>query len=108
MPRQKLLARGGDARETDERMPDELHWHAGVPINLFLERKDDEHAIGEGANRVDAPRPPRPDLRADVVNHRDAKPPDLLREPEIEVRKIDDDERVGPLGFSRGDELAHR
>ena len=53
-----------------------------------------------------AARPPRPDLRADVVDHRHTQPLDRRREAEIEVGKIDQDQRVRPIGPGGGDEPA--
>src|SRR5438067_5676278 len=78
-------------------MSDELHRHAAVTINGFLERKDDEDTIGELSNRGEPTRPPRPDLRADVVHDRDTEAPDASRQPEVEIRKIDDDQRIRAL-----------
>src|SRR5262249_54709232 len=69
---------------------------------------DDEDATGELADRREPLRPPRPDLRADVVHDRNAQPPDAAREPEIEIGKVDDDERVGPVVASGGDGRAER
>ena len=49
------------------------------------------------ANRLQPSRPPRPDLRADVVDDRNAEPLDAARQRKVEVGKIDDDERVGTI-----------
>ncbi len=59
--------------QIDQRMPDELDRHAGVAIDRFLERKNHEHAIGDRADGLQPAGTPGPDLRADVVDDRDAE-----------------------------------
>ena len=88
-------------REIDQRMADELHRHAGLAIDRLLERKDHEHAIGDLANRLDPPGTPRPDLRADVVDDRDAEPlARRARGGKLKSEIVDDDERVGRSGLA--------
>ena len=89
-------------------MADELNRHAAVPIDGFLERKDDQHQIGELTDRLEPLRTPRPDLRADVVHHRNPERFDAPRQPEIEIRKVDDDERVRTVRAGPGDQPAER
>ena len=95
---QKTVLRLLRAREIDERMSDELHRHAGIAIDLFLERKDHEHAIDEPLHHLHAALAPRPELRADVIDDGHAELLDRRGETEIEVGKIDQDERVRLLG----------
>ena len=89
-------------------MSDELHRHAAITIDGFLERKDDEDTIGELSNRGEPTRPPRPDLRADVVHDRDTEAPDASRQPEVEIRKIDDDQGIRALVAGGGGQRAER
>src|SRR6185503_16656735 len=77
-------------------------------IHILFERKDHEHPIRDLPDRRETPGPPRPDLRADVIDDRNAETLDAPREPEIEVREIDDDERIRPLSAGEGDEFLHR
>src|SRR3954462_9602473 len=79
-------------------MSDELDRAAGVPVNRLFERKDHEHAIGNGLNRLDATGPPRPDLRADVVDDRNPKRLEVAGEADIEAEIVDDDEDVWTVG----------
>ena len=84
----------GRLHQIDERMPDELHRHAGLAVDGLLERKDDEHAIGKAADRLQPCRAPGPDLRADVIDHGHAKFPDPRGEPEVEVGRVDHNQGV--------------
>ena len=101
---EKPLARRRRFREIDQRMPDEFDRHAAGLVNRRLERKNDEHAIRDGADRGEPPRPRRPDLGADVVDDRNAEALDRRSEAEIEAGKVDQDERIGPIGLRRRDE----
>ena len=74
-------------REIDQRMADELHRHARLAVDRFLERKDHQHAIGDRADRLQPPGAPRPDLRADVVDDRNAERADAARQRKVEVRE---------------------
>ena len=89
------------AREIDQRMADELDRHAGIAVERFFEGKNHQHAIGDALHRPHPVPAPGPELRADVVNDRDAQLLDRCRQPEIEIGEIDDDQRVG-LFRSRG------
>src|SRR6058998_1658720 len=72
-------------------MSDEFDRHAGVAINLLLERKDHEDEVRDLADRLQAAGAPRPDLRADVVDDGNAEPLELTRQRKVEIRKIDRD-----------------
>src|SRR5204863_2096099 len=76
-PRAQILARTRRPREIHERVPHEVDRDTGIAVNLFLEREDDEHPIGDLADRFQATRPPRPDLRADVIHDRHSEILDL-------------------------------
>ena len=73
-------------------------------IDFLLEGEDDQHAIGDALHGLHPPRPPRPQLRTDVVHDRDAQPPHRLREMEVEVGRVDGDEDVGLLRFGVRDQ----
>ena len=107
-PAQKAFASLASLREIDERMADELHWHPAISIDLLLERKNHEHKIGNRANGFQASGAPGPDLGADVIDDRHAEPFDLRRETKVEVRRVEDNERIGTLGARGGDEAAER
>ena len=94
---QEGLAWRRGRRQVHERMTDELDRNPMLPVQIFFERENHEHAVRESPNGVDPPRPPCPDLRADVVDDRNAQALDAWRQPEIEVGRIDDDERGGLL-----------
>src|SRR5688572_12588882 len=85
-------------------MTDELHGHAGIAIDLFLERKNHEHTVGNPLHHLHAALAPRPQLRADVIN--DGHPEFLHGgcEAEIEIGEVDDDERLRLFGARRVDE----
>ena len=89
-------------------MADKLHRHRGLAIDRLLEGKDHEHAVGNLPHRLHPPGTPRPQLRADVVDDRNAEAFDAACQRKIEVGKIDDDERVGPLGARPVDQAPKR
>ncbi len=76
-------------------MADPFDWNVGLSIDLFLERKDDQHAIGNAPHRLDPAGPPRPELGGDVVNDRHAEALHGVREAEVEIGEVDGDEHVG-------------
>ena len=104
--REKAFARHRRRRQIDERMADELDRHPAFPIDRFLERKDHQDPIRDPTDRLQPAGTPGPDLRADVIDDRHAELLDGRREAEIEVGRIDDDERVGTLGARRRDQAA--
>ena len=92
------VARLRRLRHVEQRMAHPLDRDAGAPVDLLLERKDDQHAVGDALHGLHPSRPPGPQLRADVVDDRHAELAHRVRQPEIEVGKVDRDEHVGP-GF---------
>src|SRR5712675_1794444 len=89
-------------------MADELDGHTGVAINGFLERKYDEHSIRDFANRLDPSWTPRPDLRADVIDDRNAELFAVAGEADVEAKVVDDDQNPRPIGPGRGNESPFR
>ena len=91
---QKSVFRLLRACEIHQRMADELYGYAGIAIQLFLERKDHQHAVGDALDHPHAALAPRPQLRTDVVDDRDAELFYGAGEPEIEIRKVNRDQRL--------------
>src|SRR2546422_518368 len=89
-------------------MSDEFDRHAGVAIDLLLERKDHEDEVRDLADRLQAAGAPRPDLRADVVDDGNAEPFELTRQRKIEIRKIDRDGDVGAIRLRRRHQAPQR
>ena len=88
----------------DQRMADIDAVRAAEPRMRFrLERQQRQHAIDIGAHRRRAAGPPRPDRRADIVDHRQIRQraPDAARDAMGEIGAVDDDERVGARGDDR-------
>ena len=80
-----------------QRVADELHRHAGAPVDRLLERERSP-APWRRRRRIvaHAAGAPGPQLRADVVDHRHAQLRCSARhQAEVEVGKIDGDEDVG-------------
>ena len=88
-------------RQLEQRMAHEAHVHALRAIQRLLEREDHQHPIDQRLHRLHAARAPRPQLRADVVDDRDAQRLDGAHQPEVEIGIVDEDQHVGPL-FARG------
>jgi hypothetical protein len=80
---------------------DELHRHPRVAVERLFEREDDDDLGDVALHRADAPRAPCPELRADVVGHRDTEPLHRRHQPEVHVGEINRDEHVG-LEAARG------
>ena len=83
-------------------MADPVHRDSGAAIDVFLERKDHEHTVGDPLHRPQAAGPPRPELRTDVVHHRHTEPSQPPGEPEVEIWKVDRHEDVGPVRLGVG------
>ncbi len=64
----------------------------------LLLREDHGHAVGVAGQDPGPSGPPRPQLRRDVVEHRDAALVGLLAKPEVEAGIIDRDHQVRRLG----------
>src|SRR6267142_1647976 len=82
-------------------MADEGRVHAAVAIELFFEGKDDERFVDVVADQADSALSPRPELRCDVVDRRDAASLHLSGHAPVECWRVDDDGEVGlpAIGF---------
>ena len=93
-------------RQIGQRMPDELGFDAALAIELLLEGEDHQHLADVLPHQLDARLPPRPQLRADVVDHRDAALVQLARQAKIEVGEVDQHGGVGAAAFGLGHHVA--
>ena len=95
-PPARGLARGRALEGVEHGVADELHGHAGLPIERDLEGKRGEHARHPPADQAHAPRAPRPDLGRHEVRHRDAGPARHAGQTQVELREVDEHERRRP------------
>ena len=112
------LAPFGRPRELHERVADEGGGGPRRAVDLRLEGEDHEDAVRDRPERAHAPASPRPELRRDVVDERDALAAQGGREPEVEIREVDHDGDVGadgtcgphqaPVHLERARQHAHR
>src|ERR1043166_2122954 len=89
-------------------MADELDRYTGLAIDILFERKNHEDAIRNLPDCLDPFRTPRPYLRTDVVDNRNAERLHAARKAEIEIREIDDDQAVRTFRPRERDKLFHR
>ena len=71
-------------------MPYKRRIHSAIAIELFFERKNHQCLVDILAQQLDASLPPRPELRADIVNNGNPVPPHLSCHPPVERRSVDD------------------
>src|SRR5258708_567623 len=71
------------------------------PVELLLEREDHDHLADVLPDLLYPSGAPRPDLRADEIKNRNAQPIEIARQPQVEVREVDEHGGVGlaPRGF---------
>src|SRR5262245_50958715 len=81
-------------------MSDKFHVDAGSPIDLLLEWKDDQHLVDKPPDLFHAAFAPRPDLRADVIDNRNAGVLDALGQSKVEVGEVDKNCGHRPVGFN--------
>ena len=75
-------------RELDEGMAHERDRDSRLAVERLLEGEDHDHLRDALPDRPHPAAAPRPDLRRDVVDDRDAAPLQLARESEVEVRVV--------------------
>src|SRR5438270_10788809 len=74
---------------------------AAFSVPTFFEWQNRKQEIDVALYVSRAIRPPRPQLRADVINDADAVPVKPTRQPQIEIGPIDENCRVGISSFDR-------
>ena len=66
-----------------------------APVEILFEWEDDGHVIDAFGNPFDPTRAPRPNLWADIIQHRYAEAFGSLSQFEVEFRIIDQDQKSG-------------
>src|SRR5580658_941702 len=82
-------------------MADELGVDAVLAIERFLEWEDDQHTAHVLPHLLDAVFFPRPELRADEIDDRDAEAMELAKEAEMEVGEVNEHGHLG-RAFANG------
>ena len=98
----------GDGRERGfgEGMADELGFDVASAVEGLLEGEDDEHLRDALLDPAEAGMLPRPELRGDEPDDRDARAVEVFGEAEVDVGKVDEDGYVGAVAPDGGDEAA--
>ena len=92
-------------RAIEQRMPDERGVDPVLAEERLLERQD-HRGLGDDPRQLAEPvRAPRPDLRGDVVQHRDALGAGGRGEFHVEAGIVDADEQAPPSRSAAGSEL---
>src|ERR1700682_2056421 len=91
----------------DQRMADELHGYSGIAIEFFFKRKNAQCLREAPAHYAHAPRPPGPELRADVVDVFNATAFEFAGEAQVEAGKIGEDRKGGLAALGLADEATH-
>src|SRR5262245_42740109 len=89
MARTEIIPAGGYSHAIEQRMADVIDIDTVAFVIIFLERQDDEHSLDVALDRVDAITAPRPDLRADVIDHAPLVALQLFRQSQIELGPVD-------------------
>ena len=92
--------------QVEQRVPDERDGDPRVAVQPRLEREDDESPGHEAPHGPEPAAPPRPRLRADVVDDGDAEGRDGGADPEVDLGKVDGHEDVGAFRPRRPHEAA--
>src|SRR5216684_2867590 len=69
-------------------MTDEFHGHTGLGVELFFEGENAECPRKPSADQIHAPRPPGPELRANIVDVSNALGEQLARQPKMKTGKV--------------------
>src|SRR6266853_2550656 len=90
-----------------QRVADESHGHTGVGKELFFKRKDAESLRETPPHQIHAPRPPSPELRADVIDVSNAFGAQLARQTQMKTGEVGQNRErwAAALGFIH--EAAH-
>ena len=92
----------GRPHTIEQGMPDEVRAHALGRVERRLERKDHRQPVDAAGDLADATPTPRPDLRADVVEHGDTVPVRDPRQRQVELGEVDQDQEIGTLVAHQG------
>src|SRR5580698_3099963 len=87
-------------------MADEIGLHPMLAVKGFFKGEDDEHAVDIAPYPVDAVFLPRPELRTDEINDRNAEAVQGPGQREVYVREVNEDGGVRAFGGDAGLELA--
>src|SRR5712692_7193795 len=71
-----------------ERVADEFHRHASIGVKLFFERENTQRLRKPPPHQVHAPRPPRPELRTDVIDVSNALGAQLARQAQMKTGEV--------------------
>src|SRR5579862_6073334 len=77
-----------------------------LAVKGFFEGEDDKHAVNVTPHATNAVFLPRPELRADEVDDRNAEPAECASQGKIHIGEVNEDGGVGPLLRDAGLELA--
>src|SRR6185369_6507221 len=83
----------------EEGVADEFRSDAASAVPVVLERQTAQHAVNKAAHFPNAPRSPRPELRREIIEDRNAEPLSFAGDPPVETGKIDENDGVGPFRF---------
>ncbi len=100
-----LLASDRRQRQRSQRMPHKLRVHPARPVKRLLEREDHQHPVHSPLHPAQPPPLPRPQLRAHKVEHRDPTPAQVPGQPQVHVRKVDQDRHIRPVPPDRAHQL---
>ncbi len=89
-------------------MSDEGRIHSTLAIELLLKGKNHQGLVNVFAKKLDASLTPRPELRAHVVDDRDAALLHLARDPPVECGRVDHDRKIGTAAVGFGDQVMER
>src|SRR5208282_5429490 len=86
-------------------MPDKRRVHSAIAIELFFKGKNDQRLVDILAQKFDPSLPPRPELRADVINDWNPAPAHLPRHAPVKGWSVDNDSERRALLIGRANQL---
>ena len=89
-------------------MADEFHGHTGIGVKLFFEMKNTQRLRKSPPHQVHTPRPPRPELRANVIDVSNAPGAQLARQPQMKTREVRQNRERRPPALRVVHEPTHR
>src|SRR6266702_8543314 len=90
-----------------ERVADEFHRNTGIGVKLFFKGKDTKSVREAPPHQIYAPRPPGPELRANVVDVSNALGAQLARQPQMKTGEVRQNGEGRPATFGFVDEATH-